>query len=445
MTTYFDTYRKKTTHSERLFKRAKQVIPGGVTHNYHYFPPYPVFVKGAKGSKFWDVDGNEYVDLWMGNFTHILGHHPHLIVEAVERELKEGIHWGIVYEKMVEWAEIIQELVPCAERVRFCCSGTEATMYAVRLARAFTGKNTILKMGGGWHGPNPDLTLAIKWPFDQSESLGLMPELTQHTKYLPFNDVEGSLKIIHQAKEDLAGIIFEAVIGEGGFVPPTEEYIRMLRSETEKRGALMILDEVISGFRLALGGAQERFKITPDLATLGKVTGGGFPVGAVVGKKEILERTAADRKWKKSERTLIGGGTFSAHPCTAAAGLAMLQHLKDQAAEIYPVLEAKGKAAREGIQKALRHHGIQSIVTGIGSLFQTHFPYRDDAVLDSPNAIHQLTDVDKRENEFRIRMLTKGVHVMHGGGAISTAHSDRDIDRIIQAAGEIGREMSSGE
>jgi glutamate-1-semialdehyde 2,1-aminomutase len=165
----------------------------------------------------------------------------------------------------------------------------------------------------------------------------------------------------------------------------------------------------------------------------------------VVGKKEILERTAADRKWKKSEITLIGGGTFSAHPCTAAAGLAMLQHLKDQAAEIYPVLEAKGKAVREGIQKALHHYGIKSVVTGVGSLFQTHFPYRDDAALDSPNAIHQLTDVDKRENEFRIRMLTKGVHVMHGGGAISTAHSDRDIDRIIQAAGEIGREMSSGE
>ena len=139
MTTYFDTYREKTPHSERLFKRAKQVVPGGVTHNYHYFPPYPVFVKGAKGSKFWDVDGNEYVDFWMGNFTHILGHHPHIIVDAVEQELKEGIHWGIVFEKMVEWAEIIQELVPCAEMVRFCCSGTEATMYAVRLARAFTG------------------------------------------------------------------------------------------------------------------------------------------------------------------------------------------------------------------------------------------------------------------------------------------------------------------
>src|SRR4030066_988294 len=273
---FFDLYRQKTQLSEKLFKRSKGVMPGGISHNIHYFPPYPFFLKEAKGSKIRDVDGNEYIDLWMGHYTHILGHHSEIILEAIEQQLKKGIHWGIVFEKQVEWAELIRELIPCAEMVRFCCSGTEATMYAVRLARAFTGKNTILKMGGGWHGANPDLTLAIKWPFDESESLGLEPELTQHTKYLSFNDVEGSLNVIHRSKEDLAGIIFEAVIGEGGFVPPTEEYIRMLRSETEKCGALLILDEVISGFRLALGGAQERFKISSDLATLGKVTGGGF-------------------------------------------------------------------------------------------------------------------------------------------------------------------------
>ena len=441
MTTYLNTYRKMTTHSERLFKRAKQVIPGGVTHNYHYFPPYPVFVKGAKGSKFWDVDGNEYVDFWMGNFTHILGHHPQIIVEAVEQELKEGIHWGIVFEKMVEWAEIIQKWVPCAESVRFCCSGTEATMYAVRLARAFTGKNTILKMGGGWHGANPDLTLAIKWPYDQSESLGLEPELAQHTKVLLFNDVERSLKIIHENKDDLAGIIFEAVIGEGGFIPPAEEYIRMLRSETKKCGALLILDEIISGFRLALGGAQERFKITPDIATLGKITGGGFPVGAVVGKKEILEMGAADRKGKKSERTLIGGGTFSAHPCTAAAGLAMIHYLRDHAHEVYPLLEARGEKVRKGVQEAMGRNGVPCFVTGAGSLFQTHFPIKDKVILNSPQALNEFTDTEKREVEFKVRMLTKGVHVVHGGGAVSLAHSDTDIQKTIEAAGEVAKDM----
>ena len=314
-------------------------------------------------------------------------------------------------------------------------------MYAVRLARAFTGKNTILKMGGGWHGPNSDLTLAIKWPFDQRESLGLEPELTRHAKYLLFNDIEGSLKIIEENRENLAAIIFEAVIGEGGVIPPTEEYIGMLRSETERCGALLVLDEVISGFRLSLGGARERFKITPDLATFGKITGGGFPVGAVVGKKKILEMTAADRKGKKSERTLIGGGTFSAHPCTAAAGLAMIHYLKDHAHEVYPLLEARGEKVRKGIQEAMRRNGIPCLVTGVGSLFQTHFPIKDKVKLNSPQALSEFTDTEKREVEFKVRMLTKGVHVVHGGGAVSLAHSDTDIQKTIEAAGEVAKDM----
>jgi glutamate-1-semialdehyde 2,1-aminomutase len=163
---FFDLYRQKTPLSGNLFKRAKEVMPGGVSHNIHYFPPYPLFLKKAKGSRIWDVDGNEYIDLWMGHYTNILGHHPEIVVEAIERQLKEGIHWGILFEKQVEWAELIRELIPCAEMVRFCCSGTEATMYAVRLARAFTGKKTILKMGGGWHGANSDLSLGIKMPFE---------------------------------------------------------------------------------------------------------------------------------------------------------------------------------------------------------------------------------------------------------------------------------------
>ena len=171
---FFDAYQQKTPLSETLFKRAREVMPGGISHNIHYFPPYPFFVEKAKGSRIWDVDGNEYVDLWMGHYTHILGHHSEVVVEAIERQLKEGVHWGIVFEKQVEWAELIRESVPSAEMVRFCCSGTEATMYAVRLARAFTGKKTILKIAGGWHGANPDLSIGIKMPYEKEESLGLL-------------------------------------------------------------------------------------------------------------------------------------------------------------------------------------------------------------------------------------------------------------------------------
>jgi glutamate-1-semialdehyde 2,1-aminomutase len=438
---FFDAYQQKTPLSENLFKRASEVMPGGISHNIHYFPPYPFFVKEAMGSKIRDVDGNEYVDLWMGHYTHILGHQSGIVVEAIERQLKEGIHWGILFKKQVEWAELVRELIPCAEMVRFCCSGTEATMYAVRLARAFTGKNTILKIAGGWHGANSDLSFGIKMPYEKEESLGLLPELQQYTKTIPFNDLSGSLEIIHQNKNDLAGIIIEPVIGEGGFIPATLEYLKMLRSETERWGALLIFDEVISGFRVALGGAQERFGIIPDLTTLGKIMGGGLPVGALVGKREILEKTSPEKKGNKWERILIGGGTFSSHPLTMAAGFAMLHYLKDHSDEVYPLLEAKGEKIRKGVQEAIHHEGLNAIVTGIGSLFQTHFPFQKGVILDSPHSIQKFTDIEKREVEFRIRMLTKGVYMMHGGGGLSIVHSDEDIEKIVNAAEEVAREM----
>jgi glutamate-1-semialdehyde 2,1-aminomutase len=440
---FFDAYRKKTPLSENLFIRAKEVMPGGVCHNIHYFPPYPFFVKKAKGSKVWDVDGNEYVDLWMGHYTHILGHHSEIIVRAIEAQLRKGIHWGILFEKQVEWAELIRELNPCAEMVRFCCSGTEATMYAVRLARASTGKNTILKIAGGWHGANSDLSRGIKMPYEKEESLGLLPELQQYTKVIPLNDLSSSLDVIHQNKDHLAGVILEPVVGEGGFIPATMEYLKMLRSETERLGILLIFDEVISGFRVALGGFQERFHINPDLTTLGKIMGGGLPVGALVGKKEILERTSPEKKGNKWEKIMIGGGTFSSHPLTAAAGLAMLRYLKDHKNEIYPALEKKGAKVRKGVQEALDREGVNAIVTGIGSLFQTHFPHHKGVILDSPHSIHQLTDIEKREVEFRIRMLNHGVHVMHGGGGLSIAHSDEDIEKIVKAARNVAREMKT--
>ena len=439
---FFDAYRQKTPLSENLFKRSREVMPGGVSHNFHYFPPYPFFVRKGKGSKIWDVDGNEYVDLWMGHYTHILGHHPEVIVEAIEQQLKEGIHWGIVFEKQVELAELIRDLVPCAEMIRFCCSGTEATMYAVRLARAYTGKKIILKMAGGWHGASSDLSFGIKMPYDKEESLGLFPELQQNTKVIFFNDIQESLEIIHRNKKNLAGIILEPAMGEGGFVPATNDYLKMLRSETERLGALLIFDEVITGFRVALGGAQERFGILPDLTTLGKITGGGFPVGALVGKREILEKTSPELKGNKWERILIGGGTFSSHPFTAAAGLAMLGYLKDHAEEVYPALEAQGEKVRKGVQESLLREGVDAVVTGIGSLFQTHFPLQKEVMFNSPHSINQFTNIEKREVEFRIRMLTKGIHVMHGGGGLSIAHSDKDIEKIIETAREVAREMA---
>jgi glutamate-1-semialdehyde 2,1-aminomutase len=216
----------------------------------------------------------------------------------------------------------------------------------------------------------------------------------------------------------------------------------MLRSETEKLGALLIFDEVISGFRVGLGGAQGLFNILPDLTTLGKIIGGGMPVGALVGRKEIMEKTSPERKADKWEKILIGGGTFSSHPLTVAAGIAILRYLRDFEEEIYPVLEVKGERVRKGVREALQREGVETVVTGIGSLFQTHFPFQKGVTLNSPHSINQLTDTEKREVEFRIRMLNKGVHVMHGGGSLSITHSDQDIEKIIEAAREVDKEMA---
>jgi len=441
MESFFEVYREKTPLSWTIFQRAREVMPGGISHNIHYFPPYPFIVKEAIGPKLIDVDGNEYIDLWMGNYTHILGHRPQLITQAIEKQLKNGIHWGALFEKQIEWAELIQEIIPSAEMIRFCCSGTEATMYAVRVARAFTGKKIILKIAGGWHGANSDLTVGIKMPYEKEESLGLLPELQLYTKTIPFNDLAETRHIIEQNKKDLAGIILEPVIAEGGFSPATPEYLRMLRSETEKLGALLIFDEVISGFRVALGGAQERFGVLPDLTTLGKIAGGGMPVGVVVGKKEILIQTSPELKKEKGNRILIGGGTFSAHPLTVAAGLAMLQHLKEKEKEIYPSLERAGEMLRRKLQETFDREGLEAVVTGFSSLYQVHFPFKKGLELNSPHHIHQFTNIEKREVEFRIRMLTQGVHVMHGGGALSTAHTDEDIERIVKAARKVAKEM----
>jgi glutamate-1-semialdehyde 2,1-aminomutase len=442
MKSYFEVYRDRTPGSETLFKRAREVMPGGISHGVHFFPPYPFYVKGAEGSKVWDVDGNEYVDLWMGHYTHILGHHPREIVEGIEKELKEGIHWGIVFEKQIELAELIRDLIPCAEMVRFCCSGTESTMYAVRIARAYTRKNVILKIAGGWHGANSDLSYSIKTPYDKPETLGLLPELQHYGKAIPYNDIDGTLRVIRENQEDLAGIILEPVSGEGGFIPATVEYLKMLRSETERLGAVLIFDEVITGFRISLGGAQAKFGVIPDLTTLGKIVGGGMPVGAVVGRREILEKTSPEIKGNKWEKIMVGGGTFSSHPLTVAAGLAMLNYLRAHAHEVYPLLEEKGEKVRRGVARALRENGVEALVTGTGSLYQTHFPLVPNAVLDSPHSIHRLTNLEKKEVEFRLRMMNHGVHVMHGGGALSLAHSEEDVTRIIEAAGEVAREMA---
>ncbi len=437
-----ERYRALSTQSQALFGRAEKVMPGGISHSFRYYWPYPVYAVRAKGSKFWDVDGNEYVDLWMAHYARITGHAPGFIIDTLTQELSHGLHVGMVNEHEIEYAEMLCDIIPSAEMVRFCCTGTEATMYAVRLARGYTNRKVILKVEGGWHGPNPDLIYNISHPLERPESLGLLPEAATYTKVLPFNDVDAALTAIEEEADDLAGVILEPVPGTG-FIPADREYLKALREATQRAGALLIFDEVITGFRLSLGGAQEEFGIKPDLTTLGKVAGGGMPIGIVVGRRDIMDLCDHRARPNKWERVNIGGGTFSGTPISMIAGLLQVRYLRENAHWIYPKLKELGEKARMGVEEAFRQNGVNARCHGYGSLYQVAFPLDKDDRIRRPRDILERTDQQKRDIEYKLRMMNEGVFLVKGGGAISTEHSEEDIEKIIRATEKAAREMRS--
>jgi glutamate-1-semialdehyde 2,1-aminomutase len=439
---YIRQYLDRTPRSKKLFERAQKVMPGGVSHRIRFFPPYPIFLQRADGSRIWDVDGNEYVDLWMGHYALILGHNPVIVKRALEEVAEVGLHWGIVHEYQVQFAELIQQTLPCAERIIFGVSGTEATMHAVRLARGFTRKKIILKIAGGWHGANNELLRSIRSPFDKPESAGLIPEIGKYTRPIQFNDVESTLRTIGEVKDDLAGIILEPVVGSGGLIPADKGYLEMLRQETRKCGALLLFDEIITGYRLSLGGAQEVYGITPDLATLGKVCGGGANLGAIAGRADILSLCDPNIKREKGESVVVGGGTFSCSPLSMIVGCRVVEYLKNHARDLYPRIDQSGQKLREGMAGAFKKKGIAGRLTGIGSLCGAYFPYKPETIVRNPAEMQQLTDLEKLDQEFKVRMLNHGVFVMHGAGSVSLAHTDNDIERVIAAVEEVAQEMS---
>jgi glutamate-1-semialdehyde 2,1-aminomutase len=440
---HIDLYLERTKRSRELYQKAARLMPGGVSHRYRFIAPHPFFVREAQGSRVWDVDGNEYLDLWMGHFALILGHKSPVTQKALKEASEAGIHWGIVHEHQVRFAELIQEIVPCAERVVFGVSGTEVTMYAVRLARGFTRRNTILKMQGGWHGGNSELLWGVKPPYHQPESAGLTPGMERYVRAVPFNDLEGTLKIIHEVGEDLAGIIVEPLVGAGGFLAAQKSYLEMLREETRRRGAILIFDEIITGFRLSLQGAQGSYGIVPDLATLGKVVGGGTNLGVIAGRADVMALCDPTIPRAKGEAVVVGGGTFSCSPLSMIVGYRVVEHLKSNQEKIYPSIEKKGERLRSGMVEALEKGGIPARSTGMGSLCGLYFPKEPCGVVRNPGEIQSLTDVELLDQEFRIRMMNHGVFVMHGGGAVSTAHTDEDIERILEAAREVALEIAA--
>ena len=361
-------YTDRTPKSRKLFERANKVLPAGVTYAIRAIPPYPFYVNRAEGVKVHDVDDNTYTDYWVGHGALILGHSPKPVVDAVEKQLPIGTHYGFSHEHEIGLAERIVKHVPSAEMVRFTNSGTEANMYCTRLARAYTDRVKMLKIEGGWHGGYDSLQAYVSKPFGRPESAGLNPKALEDTLAAPFNDLEAAREVGMHNK--LACIILEPVMGAGGFLTPEPGYLEGLREICDDTGALLIFDEVITGFRLGLGCAQGYYGVTPDLTVLGKIIGGGFPIGAFVGPKEIMERLD-HFKYPQPEERSAHGGTFVGNPISTLAGCATIDELEK--GEVYRHVDDLGLKMRKGLEEVFEDSKLPAVVTGVGSTFAIHF------------------------------------------------------------------------
>jgi glutamate-1-semialdehyde 2,1-aminomutase len=420
-------YVARTSESKQLYERARQVLPAGVSYFIRFFEPYPFYINWAKGSKIKDVDGNVYIDFWMGHYTHILGHSPPNVVEAVKRQVEHGTHYGVCHELEVPFAEQVVKMVPCAQMVRFCNSGTEAAMYVTRLARAFTGRSTIVKFSGGWHGGYDALHRAVKAPFDMPESAGITDGALKDTLVAPFNNLDETERRIKGL--DVAAVIVEPVLGAGGCIPADKEFLKGLRELCTEKGTLLVFDEVITGFRLAPGGGQQYYDVIPDVSILGKILGGGFPAGAVVGRREVIERMDALRFGR--EELAFHGGTFAANPVTSCAGLEMLKTLED--GKIIGRLNDVGLKVQQELEQVFERARVDVRVNRAGSLFHVHFTKED---VTSPEAAAR---ADKKQlAKYHLALAERGVFFLSGkAGAISNAHSQEELERLVAATEDL--------
>jgi len=419
----------KITRSIKLFEEAQQLIPGGVNSPVRAFRSvggHPRFIHRAKGSRLYDVDGNAYIDYVLSWGPMILGHASPPIIGAIKKAAGQGTSYGAPTELEVELAREIRAAVPSMEKIRLVSSGTEAAMSAIRVARGFTRRDGILKFEGCYHGHSDYLlakagsgmmTLGIP------DSLGVPADFTKHTFTAPYNDIRTVQQIMRERGHQIACIIVEPIAGNMGVVPPAPDFLPALRQMTLEYESLLIFDEVISGFRVGYGGAQALYGITPDLTVLGKIIGGGLPVGAYGGRKEIMDLIAP-------AGPVYQAGTLSGNPLAVTAGLATLKQLR--ARSVYKKLDERSTALAEGIGKEAKRAGIPVIQHRVGSMLTAFFTA--DPVVDWNSAKRSDT---KRYGHFFQRMLEQGVYLAPSqfeAAFLSTSHTSADIERTIKAA-----------
>jgi glutamate-1-semialdehyde 2,1-aminomutase len=414
-------YRSRTARSATLFAEAERVLPGGVTHSNRFWPPYPLFIERAHGSRLHDVDGNEYIDYWVANGTMFMGHANPSVAAAVAEALKRGTHFGMSHDLIARLAAKVVELVPSAELVRFTNSGTESTAHALRIARAYTGRRKIARFEGTFHGILDGIYVGFRAPFDRPDCAGIPQGAYEDLLICPFNDLERTAEILRRHRHDLAGVILEPI---SGVIAAQPEFLAGLRKLTTELGALLIYDEIVTGFRMAPGGAQEILGVLPDITLLGKVLGGGLPVGAVTGRREVMQ--ILDPRRNAPNRVDIYG-TYSGNVAVMAAGLATLEQLADGRPQRHAA--ALGERAAQGLREILRRHGEKAVVNQIGCLFQVYFGL-DRAPRDHREEASSNIALRRR---YHVALMTQGVFFKPGSeGRVSAAHNERDIDETLE-------------
>ncbi|MGA3245699.1 MAG: glutamate-1-semialdehyde 2,1-aminomutase [Bacteroidota bacterium] len=419
----------KTRKSDKLFLKAQNLLPGGVNSPVRAFRSvgrFPLFIKKAKGAYVWDEDGNKYID-YVGSWgPMILGHAQPQIVNSIRRAAKSGTSFGAPTELEVRMAELITSIMPSIEMVRMVNSGTEATMSAIRLARAYTGKEKIIKFEGCYHGHGDSflikagsgaLTLGVP------DSPGVPVGIARGTLTARYNDLTSVAKLINENHDEIAAVIVEPVVGNMGCVPPAKGFLEGLRSLTSTHSVLLIFDEVMTGFRVALGGAQELYGIRPDLTTLGKIIGGGLPVGAYGGRREIMQMVAPSGP-------MYQAGTLSGNPLAMSAGYEMLKKLS-RSESVYKQLEKRSAALEDGFRNNLKKTGLNLRLNRIGSMFTLFFT--DKPVHDYDSA--KTADTDRFARYFNA-MLNLGMYLppsQFEAAFLSASHSTVDIKKTVAA------------
>lgn len=438
-------YKAKTKKSAEWFQIASQHLPGGVTGNVKFYPPYPLYLKKAKGSHVWDLDGNEYIDYMLCFGPLILGHGHPKVVEAVRKQMeRDGTYiFGAPHELEARMAERLKRIFPFADAVRFTNSGLEATMHALRVCKGAKKKMRIAKFEGAYHGcydevlvslaPSEELAGPESTPQTVSGSLGTSQNIIQNVQVLPYNDVENTVRLLRAHKNDLSALIMEPV--QRGFVVPDIEFLKIVRETTRELGILLIFDEVMSGFRMErMGGACTQYGVEPDLICLGKIIGGGFPAGAFMGKREIMD--VVNPATRAKDDRVFHGGTFNGHPTILTAGMATLDVLDDP--KTYPYLNRISDRLRNGFNDLFARMKHDAKAIGPGSTFNIVFTkgrisdYRDAAHCDA-----------KLRQKLDFGMMARGLH-FHPDKPFYTCteHTDKDVDHTLKVAEEVLKKMS---